>query len=135
MKLYKSDKVRFIAGLILIGIIYSLFYIYFLENKDVAALSGFLRHGISFGATLTVYFIGTSHLGTLEDKWMSSLWHFVHISGLIILTGLGLFDLFIADISFNMRRFALTILEFLISPVLYVGMGLLNRSLKQQSAS
>lgn len=131
MKLYKSDKVRFIAGLVLIVLIYSLFYIFFLENRAVAGLSGVLRHGISFGATIAVYFIGTFHLGTLEDKWMSSLWHFVHISGLIILTSLGLFDLLITDISFNMRRFALTILEFLISPVLYVGMGLLNRSLKQ----
>jgi hypothetical protein len=132
MRLYKSDKTRFIAGLLLIVVIYSLFYIYFLENANVSSLSGVIRHGIAFAATVAVYLVGTSHLGTLEDKWMSSLWHFVHISGLLILTCLGLFDLLISDISFNMRRFALTVLEFLISPVLYVGMGLLNRSLKQQ---
>ncbi|WP_345275222.1 hypothetical protein [Litoribaculum gwangyangense] len=84
--------------------------------------------------TILVYFIGTFHLGKLKDKWMSSIWHLVHISGLIIITSLGLFDWFIMELSRDIKNFAHTIQEILISPVLYVAMGLLNRSLKKETA-
>ena len=133
MNLYKSDKIRFISGLVFIVIIYSLFYIYFLENKNTLPISRRLKHIISFGSTITVYFVGTYHLGKLKDTWMSSLWHLIHISGLLIITSLGFFDWFISEINLNLRQFAQSIQEILISPVLYVAMGLLNRSLKKDS--
>lgn len=88
-------------------------------------------HLIRFGTTIAVYFVGTFHLGKLKDSWMSSLWHLVHVSGLIIITSMGLFDYFILEISRNLKEFAHTIQEILISPVLYVAMGLLNKSLKR----
>lgn len=135
MKLYKSDKIRFISGLILIILIYSIFYIYFSDNKNTLLVPRKVKHVITFLFTIAVYFIGTSHLGKLKDTWMSSIWHLVHISGLFIITSLGLFDWFISDISISLKLFALTIQETLISPVLYVAMGLLNRSLNKSSSS
>ncbi|WP_042497306.1 hypothetical protein [Algibacter lectus] len=129
MKLYKSDKVRFIVGLILIIIVYSWYYIYFAENKNTASIPSKIRHIITFATTLAVYFVGTFHLGKLKDTWMSSLWHFIHISGLFIIGVMGgLFDWFIHEISLNARHFAGGIQEMLISPVLYFAMGLLNRT-------
>lgn len=86
-------------------------------------------HLIRFVTTVVVYFIGTFHLGKLEDSWMSKIWHVVHIGGLVIITSMGLFDWFILEISRTGKQFAHTIQELLISPVLYVAMGILNNVL------
>lgn len=134
MNLYKSDKVRFISGLIFIIVIYSAYYIYFLENSDLI-LPAKIRHIVKFSTTIAVYMVGTFHLGKLTDTWMSLLWHIVHVSGLCILMSIGLFDWFISPISLNLRVFAGSIQEVLISPLLYVAMGLLNRSLKKSSVT
>ncbi|MBP0902265.1 hypothetical protein ACFSKN_17260 [Mariniflexile gromovii] len=132
MNLYKSDKVRFISGLILIFIIYTCYYVLFEENSDLE-LPSKVRHIIKFLATVVVYFVGTFHLGKLTDSWMSFIWHVVHISGLTIIISLGIFDLLIGGMSLNLRAFAGSIQEALISPVLYVAMGLLNHSFKKNS--
>ena len=134
MNLYKSDRVRFISGLIFIIILYSCYYIYFEENSDLI-LPSKVRHIIKFGTTVAVYFIGTFHLGKLADSWMSFIWHVVHISGLSIITSLGLFDWFIGGMSLNLRAFAGSIQEILISPMLYLAMGLLNKSLKKSTTA
>lgn len=134
MNLYKSDKVRFISGLIFIVIIYTCYYIFFEENSNLI-LPSKIRHVIKFLTTVSVYFIGTFHLGKLTDSWMSFLWHIIHITGLSIITSLGLFDWFIGGMSLNLRAFAGSIQEILISPVLYVAMGLLNKTLKKTTVA
>ena len=131
MKLYNSDKFRFIAGLIFIVIIYSWNYLYFIEYKNQLLLPKITMHFLSFTITIVVYFIGTFHLGQLKDTWMSSLWHLVHISGLIIMISLGLVNLFIIELNVNLKHLVFTIQEILISPVLYVAMGLLNKTLNK----
>jgi hypothetical protein len=131
MKLYNSDKFRFIAGFIFIVIIYSWNYLYFIEYKDALLLPKITMHFLSFTITIVVYFIGTFHLGQLKDTWMSSLWHLVHISGLIIMISLGLVNLFIIELNVNLKHLVFTIQEILISPVLYVAMGLLNKTLNK----
>jgi hypothetical protein len=104
MKLYNSDKFRFIAGLIFIVIIYSWNYLYFIEYKNQLLLPKITMHFLSFTITIVVYFIGTFHLGQLKDTWMSSLWHLVHISGLIIMISLGLVNLFIIELNVNLKH-------------------------------
>ena len=133
MKLYNSDKFRFIAGLIFIVIIYSWNYLYFIEYKNQLLLPKITMHFLSFTITIVVYFIGTFHLGQLKDTWMSSLWHLVHISGLIIMISLGLVNLFIIELNVNLKHLVYSIQETLISPVLYVAMGLLNKTLNKQN--
>jgi len=133
MNLYKSDKFRFLAGLILIILIYSFDYLFFVENKDYVNLSKLAIHLIKFSITIAVYLVGTFHLGKLKDVWMSSLWHFIHVSGLIIIVTLGLFDWFIMQIGLVLKQLAYSIQEVLISPVLYVAMGLLNKSLRNNT--
>ncbi|KJD36589.1 hypothetical protein PW52_02785 [Tamlana sedimentorum] len=134
MKIYKSDKVRFIAGLILIVIVYSWNGLFFItENQEWMKLPKLTFHLIRFGVTIVVYFIGTYHLGKIKESWMSTIWHLVHVSGLIIITSLGLFDWFIMEIPRALKSFAHNVQEILISPVLYVAMGLLNKSLNKEA--
>lgn len=128
---YKSDKFRFIIGLILIVLIYSAYYLYFVDNISMH-ISRRTKHVGSFLTTIIIYFVGTLHLGKLSDSWMTSVWHLVHVSGLCILTLLGLYDWIINELSLSLRSFAQSIQETLISPVLYVGMGLINTSFKKK---
>lgn len=130
MNLYKSDKIRFVSGLVFIIITYSCYHIFFAENNDAVLLQKKVRHIIRFLITLAIYFIGTYHLGKLKDTWMSSLWHLVHISGLLIIISIGLYYWVSGDLEQRAILFANSIQEILISPVLYVAMGLLNRTLK-----
>lgn len=135
MTLYKSDKIRFIAGVIFIVIIYSCYYIFFAENNDVAFIPRKVKHVISLLTTIAVYFVGTFHLGKLKDAWMSTLWHIIHITGLSIITSIGMYDWLILEVTLGTKIFARNIQEILISPVLYVAMGLLNKSLNKDSIS
>jgi len=133
MKLYKSDKIRFISGLVLIIIFYSTYYIGFEENEIMHTFNRYVQYLIKFLFTVIIYLIGSLHLGKLKDEWMSYLWHFIHISGLCIITSIGLYDWLISDIPLGVLLFGGSIQEFLISPLLYVAMGLLNRILNKSS--
>ena len=68
MKLYRSDKIRFIMGLVIIFILYSCYYIFIAEQRDTAMIPRKLRHFISLLFTIAVYFAGTFHLGKLKWK-------------------------------------------------------------------
>ncbi|WP_412561228.1 hypothetical protein [Winogradskyella sp. MIT101101] len=135
MNLYKSNKARFIIGLLIIFMLYSVYHIFFAENTFTASIPRKLRHVIALLFTVAVYFVGTYHLGKLKVKWMSTLWHIVHIAGLCIITAIGVFDwLFLTgEPIVALSRFARTIQELLLSPILYVAMGLLNKTLKNTS--
>lgn len=126
----KSDKIRFVSGLIFICIIYSCYQIFFKENNDIGLIPRKLRDIIRFSVTVGIYFVGTFHLGKLKDTWMSSIWHIVHISGLCIITTIGLYYWVFTDMAKSVIHFANSIQHILISPILYISLGLLNRSFK-----
>ena len=88
MRLYESQRARWIGGLLVILVIYTGFYLCFVE-QDVTWIPRRVRHVIKFGTTVSVYLLGTLHLGRIEDRWMSYLWHFIHLSLLSIITGVG----------------------------------------------
>ena len=133
MKLLKSEKAKFAFGLILIILVYSCYYIFFSENENATFFSRKVRHLIQFSITVLVYLIGTFFLGKLEVNWMSYLWHLIHITGLGIITSIGCYDWFIAETALKVKLVAISIQEMLISPVLYVAMGLLNKTLNKQN--
>ena len=87
------------------------------------------RDVIKFAMTLTVYLIGTTFLGQIEARWMALLWHFIHLGGMFILVSAGLLDWFFGVLK-NHEQLKVYIGELqatLISPVLYVGMGIVNQ--------
>ena len=132
IKLYKSDKIRFITGLIFIIIIYS-WFVLFMENTNAFPVK--IRHLITFITTIGVYLVGTFHLGKMKYKWLPSLWHLVNISGLCIIIVLGLFNWFIMEVGISIKLLGRGIQELIMSPVLYVAIYLLNRSLNKNKAS
>lgn len=129
---YKKPIYRWLAGLLLILVVYSIFYLFFVENPNIEDVPRKIRHVIKFVTTITVYFIGTTHLGELEAKWMSILWHFIHISLLFTITTIGLYDWAFGMVDLKTKELAASMQEILISPVLYVGMLIANNKLGNQ---
>ncbi len=126
--IYRNERYRWIGGLVIIFIIYTCYYLLFAETSYYLLIPRTIRHVIKFFATIAVYFIGTVHLGKLKDIWMSYLWHLIHISLLITITLIGLYSWVMGLQSLSIIQLAKTFQEFLISPVLYVGMAILNKS-------
>lgn len=128
MQFYKSDKQRFLIGLVLIVLIYSVYYLNFMDNTeyDPFLIPRKIRHVIKFVTTIIVYIIGSSHLGKLNEQWMATLWHIVHISLLVTITLIGLYDWTFGMVSISTKLLAASMQEFLISPIFYAGMGILN---------
>ncbi len=121
---------RWLLGLVLILIVYSCFYLFFAENPNIYEVPRKIRHIIKFATTVLVYCIGTHYLGKIEARWMYSIWHFIHISFLVIITSVGLYDWIFGMVSLATKEFVASMQEILISPALYVGMGIVNQRLK-----
>ena len=131
ISLYKTEKQKWLVGLLTIVLIYTFYYLYFQDSPNTATINRRIRHVIKFGTTFLVYLVGTIHLGKLKDEWMNILWHFIHISGLFLLVSIGLYDWLLGMVSLPVKLFAASIQEFLISPVLYFAMGLINKKMNK----
>jgi hypothetical protein len=119
----------FVWGLVQLFIVYTLLYLFFFEAPYLLEIPRMVRHAILMGSLFGIYLLGTYHLQFSNHRWMGTLWHFVHLTGISVLFLSGLWDWLIEPLSYPMRLLFRQIHEFLISPVLYVGMGLLSRAL------
>lgn len=119
-----------LLGLIQLMVIYTAMYLFFYEAPYLYEIPRKLRHLIKFCSLIGVYFLGTYHLRFEKQKWMGALWHMVHMSGISFVVLVGVFDWLIHPTSQAIRLLAQQINEFLISPVLFVAMGLLEKYLK-----
>lgn len=120
---------QFWIGLFVLFSIYTLYYLFFIESSYYYEIPRKLRHVIKFSTLIIVYFIGLVHLKFGKSPWMRTLWHIVHIFGISLLTIIGLYDWFINNTGPKTRIYMSTVNEFLISPTLYVSMGILNKYL------
>jgi uncharacterized membrane protein YfcA len=126
---FQTEKQRYLAGLLIILLIYSLFYMLFADRADTLLIPRKWRHIIKFFTTGMVYLVGTHHLGKQKKSWMLYLWHLVHISLLSTITCIGLYDWIFGMVSYHVKEIAASMQEFLISPMLYIAMGILNQRL------
>ncbi len=120
---------KFWMGLIIILSIYTLFYLFFKDASYVALIPRKLRHIIKFVVLITIYLVGVWHLALDKITWMKTLWHLIHISGIVFLVFLGAYDWLIHPMLQFMREVMDAVNEFLIGPTLFVGMALLQKFL------
>lgn len=125
-------KKSFVWGLIQLVAVYSALHLFYFEAPDVLEIPRKNRHLILMASLLGVYALGTYHLQFRNAAWMGALWHLVHLGGIAFLCVIGLFDWLIQPLSYPLRLMLRQVHEFLISPVLYVGMGLLGKYLPQK---
>jgi hypothetical protein len=120
---------KFWFGLITILIIYTLFYLFFNEASYLSQIPRKIRHIIKFVVLFTIYLIGVWNLSLDKIIWMRTVWHIIHLSGIVLLLLLGAYDWLIHPMPLFMREVLDAVNEFLIGPTLYVGMGLLHKFL------
>ena len=138
MQLYKNDRQRYMAGLLYIFMIYSIYILIFQEHVLFGKfkLPVIQNRIVMFVFAGLIYLVGTVHLGKLQQSWMLLLWHLVYIGFLSIFLVIILIKLILLNISCQIGPIHIsdTIKELLISPMLYFSLGLLNRLLvkKQQ---
>jgi len=120
---------KFWIGLIIILVVYTLFYLFFKDASYVALIPRKIRHIIKFVVLIAIYLVGVWHLALDKITWMKTLWHLIHISGIVFLVFLGAYDWLIHPMPQFMREVMDAVNEFLIGPTLFVGMALLQKFL------
>jgi hypothetical protein len=120
---------KFWIGLTIILVIYTIFYLFFKDANYVALIPRKIRHIIKFVVLITIYLVGVWHLSLDKITWMKTLWHLIHISGIVFLVSLGAYDWLIHPMPQFMREVMDAVNEFLIGPTLFVGMALLQNFL------
>lgn len=115
----------FLLGLIAIVVIYSLYNIYF-DLTSVPGIPGKWKHINKFVFVLVIYGTGTLALKNFTVQWMMLIWHFIHILFISVLLLIGFYDWYHGSITSQVRNLANSLQEFLISPVLYLCMGIVQ---------
>jgi len=129
-----NRKAIFFIGLFSIVIVYSLYNIYF-DLTSVPGIPGKWKHVNKLFFVLIVYTIGTIALKKYTVVWMMQIWHLVHIVFISLLLLIGAYDWYNGSITDQLRNIANSVHEFLISPVIYVSMGIIQaRLLKNNKA-
>ncbi|GAC1427310.1 MAG: hypothetical protein NVSMB7_04130 [Chitinophagaceae bacterium] len=119
-------QLYFIAGFLAITAVYSFYNIFLVDTSYYEAIPRKIRHINRVAAILIVYGMGTYALYKFTVDWMMQIWHLVHVAGVTILLIIGLYDWGLGGISYQARNIANSVNEFLISPALFAGMGILK---------
>jgi len=121
------DKRFFYIGLILIAILYSFYSLYLQEPRYFQTTSRILRHIVRFGLVIIVYGIGYIAFRKACPSWLIQVWHSLYalIGSLLILIGLG--DQFPGLLPLPLHNIAITLHEFLISPIPYTISWVISR--------
>ena len=125
----RSKLKYIIIGIILILLIYTLYY------KTVVYVNYFneiprkVRHIARLVSIILVYAVGYFSYKKYGVKWMTDLWQVVYLVTILLLVLIGLYDWGFGPASMQIRNVAKTLHEFLISPVLYLGIVIINRVL------
>jgi hypothetical protein len=127
----KKNQRYFFLGLAGLTLLYCLYYLYFIYVL-APELPLKARHLIKFFAIILAYVIGTFSLRKYTFEWMMQIWHWIYWIILAILLILGAYDWLIERTPLQVRIVADDLQDFLVSPILYVGIGLLNKAFSKQ---
>lgn len=120
-----TNRRLYITGLITIILISTIYYMYF-QEAEAGAMPTKIKHLSKFALVAVVYGIGSYILKKIFSGWMIAIWHLIYISTIIILLAIGFYYWWQGAATIDVKRAANTLYEFLISPVLYVAMGIVH---------
>ncbi len=121
-----KNKIFFWVGLIAIAVLYCLYYLSFMYGAFLE-MSLRARHVTKFFSILAAYTAGVFCLKKYAMTWMVHTWSFVYLTTLCLLVLLGVYDWMVARTPLPIREIADNLQEFLISPILYVIIGIIGR--------
>jgi hypothetical protein len=123
-----NKRTYYFLGLLGIIVIYSSYSLLFLYNYSYD-ISVRAKHIIKFGTIFLVYGIGVLALRNYVAGWMLKIWHFCYIFLLSLLLLIGVWDWVSWIDSVPVHNIANSLDEILISPVLYISLGIINSRL------
>jgi hypothetical protein len=130
--LSSRDKRRyFFIGLFLIVLVYALYNIFLVDIDYYNDIPRHLRHVAKFGTILLIYLTGAWSLRRFSGSWMIFIWHAVYLLVIVILVWIGVFDWTVSVISERLRNIASSLHELLISPLLYVVLGIIDNRMSR----
>lgn len=121
----------FWKGLLIILVAYTLVQLVtYMPDKPAFLGGGIGRQWMRWLTILIVYLTGVWVLHHMEPQWIAAIWHLIHA----VLIGFLLLSAFIefswGPLPYAWRASVAPMVEFLISPVLYFGAGILYKSMK-----
>ena len=128
---FQNRRVYFYAGLLGIALVYCLYNIYFFYADFYLQVPVKIRHIVRFASALLVYGIGILALKGYKLRWMMQIWNLLYGLIFCILLLIGLYDWISGRASFEVRNIADDLHQFLLSPILYVAIGIVNSRLKK----
>jgi hypothetical protein len=120
---------RFIIGLVVIGIVFSFYNLYLLDDAwFFEAISRPERHVIKFVSVLVVYSMGVYAFAGRPPGWLLQLWNVLYAALLVLLVLMGAYDTLLREFSPHIRGLGVSLHVFLISPVPYVFVGIIGKA-------
>lgn len=125
--LHNSRRRRFVAGLLAIALLYTIYMLYFDNPRFLDASSRGVRHVIRFSTILIIYGIGLMVFYRGFPTWLLQIWHIGYLGILGVLLLLGIYDFWTLSLSVPFRDFIIAVHESLISPIPFVVAGVVYR--------
>ncbi|HMO32056.1 MAG TPA: hypothetical protein PKE07_03570 [Lacibacter sp.] len=117
---------RYWTGLLVLVLAYSLIRLFVYEPfVPLAPWVKTYRQELRWVNITLVYLVGIVVIRRLQVGWMLFLWNLVHLALIGYLVGAALYERFVAPMPYGIRGSAAPLIEFLISPVYYMALGLL----------
>jgi len=115
-----SNKLRFIIGLAVIAILFSVYNVYLLDGSwFLNGTSRQERYIIKFASVLIVYATGVFAFKGRPPGWLLLLWHVLYGALLLLLVLLALIETYVQQSSGAVRGLGVSVHMFLISPLPY----------------
>jgi len=127
----RADNKRqlfFFVGLLSIIILYSLYNVWLVTAEYMDATSKWVRHVIRFVVFLVVYGMGVFAFRKRCPDWLMQIWHSLYALVAVLLVLMGILGWFTGIPPFLLHM-GTSLYEFLISPVPYVVMAIINRKM------
>lgn len=76
-----------------------------------------------------VYIAGVLVLRRTNEDWLIFVWHLIHLLLIVYLLLIAVIEYFIMPVPYGIRASVAPLVEFLISPLLYMGIGIVFLSM------
>lgn len=124
------------TGLMLLLMAYTaLQFVYYLPASSLPKMIN--RSGLSplWFLLVIVYVAGSLILRQTGVAWLNAIWHLVHISLITFALAVLVYGRLAGSVPIGVSAAVRPIMEFLISPILYLAMGLLYRHMRMSNIS
>ncbi|HEY4060469.1 MAG TPA: hypothetical protein VGM30_01135 [Puia sp.] len=129
MSRQENKRVSYYGGLLVILIVYTLYNLAFRQVWFYETVPWFLRHAVKFAVILLVYFVGRWVFRRYPVAWLLSVWNLLYAVCTVIVLLLGVYD-GVIGMGPSIRFLGDAVYEFLISPVAFVALKLVERRMR-----